>query len=766
MNIFRIVLIFSIFTIIPQLTFSQNKKPKVVLVLSGGGAKGLAHIATLQTLDSLGIVPDLVIGTSMGSVVGGLYSMGYSGDSIASIASTINWKKVLGGSLSLRYVSNEEKNQFKQYLVDFDLVKRKPKVYSSVLNDSNLRNLLATLTFPVLEINNFDDLSIPFRAMTTDIVNGKEVLLSKGSLSLAMRASMSIPAIFKPVPYNKTLLVDGGVLNNFPVDVAVELGADFIIGSDVGGGMASKEDLDNMATLLFQSGMLMSNIKNPENQKLCDILINHYPNLTYSTSDFEKGKLIYEEGKIATKENLDKLVDLAEILKEFEQKNHELPDVKNLAIFDTITYTGIREGNIELIKARINIKANEPYTPAELVQGINRAMGTTLFRQITYNTFVFEDKIGLQFNGLQHSRHQLKGSLHYDTYRGVGLIANYTGRNIMGKSSRFFVSLDIAQQPKFRIQYQKNIGEQKKWWWRSDVLFEHLKQKVFIAGKVADEMNYNHLLFDNQFNKNINPFNSFIGVGINYELTKITPILDPNIINLSSYLFNNFEFYAHYVYNNMNREFYPTKGNTFKGSIGRSFLSKVDLNYNLEELTDFKGKTNSYTKLNLEFEKRVPFNNRITGIIGANTNIIFEDNLKTGQISFSEFGYAQKYFLGGNLPNQRKNSYMFPGLHEDELNVSQITKLNLAVQFNPAGNLYVIPHVDIASLGFGSFKNYYENLFSFSGNWTEGDTNSLLFSAGTSFSYNSFLGPVNFDVSWVNRINKVRLFFSIGLMLN
>ena len=166
----------------------------------------------------------------MGSVVGGLYAMGYSGDSIANIANNTNWDNLLTGDIPLNKVSTEEKSEFKKYLIKMDVVNWSPKLNPSLLRDQNLREFLSLLTFPVYNINNFDDLSIPFRAMTTDIVNGKEVILDKGSLSLAMRASMSVPSIFQPVVYENTLLVDGGILNNFPTDVAKLMGADIIIG--------------------------------------------------------------------------------------------------------------------------------------------------------------------------------------------------------------------------------------------------------------------------------------------------------------------------------------------------------------------------------------------------------------------------------------------------------------------------------------------------------------------------------------------------------
>jgi len=776
MKKFLTLLVFLIFTIFPQLVHSQDKKPKVVLVLSGGGAKGIAHIATLQALDSLGIVPDLVIGTSMGSIVGGLYSAGYSGDSIAAITKNINWSEVLGGSISLSNVSVEEKEQFKKYVAELDLVEGKPKMNPAIINDQKLRELFSQLTYPVFTIRDFDDLPIPYRAMTTDIVNGKEVLLDSGPLSVAMRASMSIPGVFSPVPYNNTLLVDGGILNNFPVDIAIEMGADIIIGSDVGGGMQPKEKLNTITGLLFQASMLTSNLKNEESKAQCDILINHIPNLTYSTGDFEKGNLIYEEGKIATKQNINQLADLANRLKQFKQREHGLPKISKTFKLDTIVYTGISPENIDLVKARANLRMNKEYVPEEVIEGINRAMGTTIFNKITFTGIELEkDKWGIQIAGFEHAKHQIKGSLHYDTYRGVGLIANYTGRNFLGNSSRFFVSFDIAEQAKFRIQYQKNFGAQKTWWWRSDVLYENLKQNVYIDGNVSEKVKFNYFLFDNQINKNINSLTSFVGIGINYELAHITPRIDPGFSEepenpedgrFTKYLFNNMELYGHYIFNNLNTNFYPTHGAFFKASIGQSFYSHVDLEYYEDESPPVNSKSNAYTKTTVEFEKRIPLKKQITAIVGANANFIFEHELTTNEVSFHEYGLAQKYFLGGTLHNQRKNSYVFYGLNEDELNVTQFMRLNLGLQFNPAKKIYITPHFDIASVGFDDFDEYIDNAFTPKGDWTENIETSTLMTAGTTAAYHSFLGPISFDVSWVNNINQVRVFFSIGLILN
>lgn len=753
-----------------QRTMAQEKKPKVALVLSGGGAKGIAHIPLLQTLDSLGIAPDIIIGTSMGSVVGGLYAVGYSGDTIATIAHNADWDKLLGGDISLQDVTMEEKSEFKTYLADFDLVDGKPKVSTGLIKDQKLREFISSLTYPVYNVTDFDKLPTPFRAMTTDIVNGREVLIDSGHIALAMRASMSIPGVFQPVPYKNILLVDGGVLNNFPVDVAKKMGYDIIIGSDVGGGMQPMDKLNSIPGLLFQTGMLSSNLKNPTDRELCNILVDHMPNITYSTGDFEKSDEIYEQGKLGVAKVKDQLVALSNSLKPYKQRTHIVPDVKDEFFIDSIIYIDISEANLDLVKARSGIKAKNIYSSEELIEGVGRAMGTNLFNQMTYSPEIDDNDLILRLDGMEHGRHQLKGSLHYDTYRSVGIIVNYTGRNVIGKSSRFLVTLDIAVQPRFRVQYQKQFGLEKDWWWRSEVLGEFLNQKFFLLGEEADDLKSRYMGFDNQLNKNLKSRHSYAGIDVSYEYSNLVPKIDPdvnnNILDLKRYTFQNFQIGAHYLYSNMDRVYFPLKGSYFKAGLYRSILSEVDLQYVVSDDLNVKGSINGFTKLGLDFEKRFDFNKSITGILGANVGFTFEDSLGESELSFADYGYAAKYSLGGILTAPRRDSQVFAGLHEDELFVTQFMRISLGLQISPLSKLYVTPHVDMASIGYQDFNDFIGNAFSPSGNWSYGFDTSALVSAGATFAYHSFLGPVNFDVSWVNDINKVRVFFSVGLLLN
>ncbi len=747
----------------------QHEKPKVALVLSGGGAKGIAHIPLLQALDSLGIVPDLVIGTSMGSIVGGLYSVGYSGDTIAAIAENADWSILLGGDISLRDVTVEEKSEFKRYLVDFDIVEGKPKVSSGLLNDQKLREFITSLVYPVYDVNDFDNLPIPYRAMTTDIVNGEELLLGEGSVALAMRASMSIPGIFQPVPYENTLLVDGGVLNNFPVDVAKQMGADIIIGSDVGGGMQKKEKLNSIPSLLFQAAMLNSNLKNPENRKMCTVLVDHMPHLTYSTGDFAKSHEIYEQGKVAVKESIDQLSELAGSLRKHAQREHKVPQMEYRLRLDTIIYNEFSPENLDLVKARMNIKPGQAYSSEEIIEAIDRSMGTNLFHQITYSGFKNDSLQGLVLNGFELSQHQVKGSLHYDSYRSAGILVNYTGRNVIGNASRVLVSLDIAIQPKFRVQYQKTFGKEMNYWWRTEVLGEALDQKFYFLGEVADNFESRYLEYFNEINKNFNSLNSYAGLDLTYRYSRLYPQINPdinnNILNLKEYKFKTLEFGAHYQYSSLNRNFFPVKGSFFRAFVARSLMQEVGVEYK-EFAAEEKGSTNGFTRFGLDFEKRFPLGERATGILGLNLAFIATDDADEDELSFTDYGYSAQYSMGGVITAAKRLSYVFPGLHEDEIFVSQLMNLNLGLQYNLTPKIFVTPHVNLASVGYTEFSDYMQEAFSPSGSWSLGDEVSGIISAGAALGYNSFLGPLNLDFSWINDADELRVFFSIGLILN
>ena len=257
---------------------------------------------------------------------------------------------------------------------------------------------------------------------------------------------------------------------------------------------------------------------------------------------------------------------------------------------------------------------------------------------------------------------------------------------------------------------------------------------------------------------------------MNYQNINLKPTIDPklrnNIFSLKKYNFNSYELYLHYTYNSLNEVFFSTKGTFIGLNVSKSLHNTIDVNFSDPFIANISGSTNNFTKLGVDFEKRIPLKRKIIGIMGFNSAFIFEDAISANDIKLFEFGVGANYFLGGNIANPRKDSYVFPGLNESELIVSQFFRLNFGLQMNPMNNFYIIPHIDVASVGFGNFNNYIKDAFSAAGKWSDSEESSFLASAGVMISYDSILGPINFDASWVNNTNKFRFLIGIGLNFN
>lgn len=199
--------------------FTQNnpsQRPKLGLTLSGGGAKGLAHIGILKAIDSAGLKIDYVTGTSMGAIIGGLYAIGYSGDSIEKIAKRIDWDLVLSNQYPLRDIIMQEKSEYYKYDIELPWVNHWFRLSTGVLEAQELWIKFSELFYPVYRTKKFDQYSIPFKCIGTDISNGEAVAIDSGEIISAVRASMAIPSLFTAVEYDGKKLVDGGIVRNFP----------------------------------------------------------------------------------------------------------------------------------------------------------------------------------------------------------------------------------------------------------------------------------------------------------------------------------------------------------------------------------------------------------------------------------------------------------------------------------------------------------------------------------------------------------------------
>lgn len=293
-----------------NIVFAQSR-PKVGLVLSGGGARGLAHVGILKMIDSLQIPIDYIAATSMGGIVGGLYAAGYSGNEIEKYILSNEWSELFFDSPPRRQVPYLQKKDDGKYQLELGLKGFTPVIPGGLIAGQNVSLRFAGLTSEVEKINDFDKLPIPFRCVSIDLISGKEVILRKGSLAKAMRSTMSIPTVFSPVEWGDSLLIDGGVLNNFPVDVVKQMGADIIIGVNVGTPLKNKEELNSIISIIEQTMVLTDYEKQNNNNKLCDLII--YPELYGHTSaDFDKEQIesILNLGNESAVKNKNSLVEI------------------------------------------------------------------------------------------------------------------------------------------------------------------------------------------------------------------------------------------------------------------------------------------------------------------------------------------------------------------------------------------------------------------------------------------------------------------------
>ncbi len=311
-RIFQITFLMVVLFLSGSTNIYSGDRPKIGLVLSGGGAKGFAHVGTLKLIDSLGIHIDYIAGTSMGGIIGALYSIGYSGEEIENIIRKIDWDRIFSDRADRERIPILEKDQDNKYQLKLEVENFSPKAPGGLVAGQEIMKIFSRYTNPVSTIDDFDKFKIPFRCVAVDLPSGKEIVLDSGYLALAMRATMSIPTVFSPVEYGDYLLIDGGISNNLPVDVARNMGAEFVIAVNVGHPQPKKEEINTVLDVTVQTMFIPGLEKETENLADAEILIS--PDiLDYGTGDFVQNDIlgIIEKGNIAADENRDKLADFA-----------------------------------------------------------------------------------------------------------------------------------------------------------------------------------------------------------------------------------------------------------------------------------------------------------------------------------------------------------------------------------------------------------------------------------------------------------------------
>lgn len=377
-------------------------RPKLGLVLSGGGAMGMAHVGAIQTLEKLGIRPDLVVGTSMGSIVGGLYASGMDGAELEHAVETMNWDLIFDTSPPREGLTYREKQLQAAFPVKASVGVAGTRLRSpdALISDANLLLELRRLVRVRAAVPTFDDLPIPFRAVATDIETGQKVVLGRGELAGAMRASMSVPGVFAPYSLDGRLLVDGGMSDNVPIDVAREMGADVVIVVATQTPMLPADQLRSLGGILGQTVTML--ILANERQQLAtlkpsDVLISvNTGNLT--AADFKRGAEFIAIGKAASEKQLGGLQRIAALRPEHPAISIDKPP-------PTIDY--VRVENDSRLSDQILLRRIEPFTgkpmaPDEVGRAMRDIYAMGMFSRVDYRIEEGADgRTGLVVNAVQ-----------------------------------------------------------------------------------------------------------------------------------------------------------------------------------------------------------------------------------------------------------------------------------------------------------------------------------------------------------------------------
>ncbi|KAF2335592.1 patatin-like phospholipase family protein [Flavobacterium daemonense] len=733
------ILLFTLL-LLPEKSFSQEqkqdsvKRPKIGLVLSGGGAKGFAHIGVLKVLEEAGIKIDYIGGTSMGAVIGGLYASGYNASQIDSIFKKTNFDELIND-----YIPRSSKNFYG---------KKNDELYAITLPFSNFKigipealskgmynyNLLSSLTRNVRHIRDFNKLPTPFLCIGTNIETGEEVLLNKGNLVQAMMGSAAFPSLFTPVEIDGNLIVDGGVVNNYPIKEVRNLGADIIIGVDVQDDLMNRKKLKNATRILVQITNLQSIEKMKSKVKDTDIYIK--PDIRdFGVISFDKGEEIVRKGEEATFAVYERIKSL--VTEETFYKKPKLKISSDTLEIEKINVDKLDNYTKEYINGKLRFKPGSTITYHDLKTGMNNLNATQNFSTISYCLQPNGDHDDLDLVLKENpTQTYLKLGLHYDGLYKSGILLNLTHKKTFLKND--VTSFDVILGDNFRYDFNYYVenGFNISFGFRSRLNQFNRNVTTSISKLQVSDPNVNLINVDffdvtNQaYFQTIFVQKFLMGGGFEYKYLKIdspTFTNEANIIDKSNY----FSVFGYLKYDSFDNKSFPRSGLYFSSDV-QTYLASSDYNNTFKPF--------SMAKAEIAFAKTLF--RRATIKVGADAGFnIGSDSVPYFDYILGGYGYSKinnfNYFYGYDFLSIAGNSYIKTDITLDY----EIIKKN---------------HINFSA----NFANLGDDIFS-TVDWI-----SMPKYTGYALGYGleTIIGPIEIKQSWSPEMSKSFTWFSIGFL--
>ncbi len=436
------VSILLIFTTAIHAGDADQGPPKIGLALSGGGARGLAHIGVLKVLEEEGLQAGIITGTSMGSIIGGLYAAGYSPAFLEEMASDVDWFGLFRETVDRRYVSMRRKMFRDRYLLAFPIDGGMVQLPSGIIKGQKIHRLFYELSWPVIEIDDFSEFPRDFSCVATDIATGEPYVIDSGTLADAMRTSMAIPTAFTPVHRDGLLLVDGGLVRNLPTIDAINLGADIVICIDVSSELVGKDSIKTVLDIIDQTTDILMKSTMDEQKEHCDLYIR--PDLkTVGTLDFSDVPFIIEQGEKAARAHIDEIRALVEKTGGFREAPEQMEETPETSVeISGLRLDGLSEIPSSLVASLIGIDPPASVTAYDIDRALQRLYSTGYFSRISYR-FVADGGERTLVLDIEEEKMDYFGlGLRYDTRWAFSVLLGAQIKNLIGHGS--LLNLDMV----------------------------------------------------------------------------------------------------------------------------------------------------------------------------------------------------------------------------------------------------------------------------------------------------------------------------------
>ncbi|EFG28033.1 autotransporter phospholipase A1 FplA [Fusobacterium periodonticum] len=685
----------------------DNKNLKIALVLSGGGVKGYAHLGVLRVLERENIKIDYITGTSIGALIGTLYSIGYSIDEIEKFLDDINVSSFLETVTDNTNLSLEKKESLKKYSAYLSFDNELNFSFPKGLKGTGEEYLILKKILGKYEyMDSFDNFPIPLRIVATNLNTGETKAFSKGDVAKVLIASMAIPSIFEPMKIDGEIYVDGLVSRNLPVEEAYEMGADIVIASDIGAPVVEKDDYNILSVMSQANTIQASNITKVSREKASILISPDIKDISAIASS--KKEELMKLGKVAAEKEIDKIRLLTKNDNE-KKKEKFVNDNDVKIIINKIEYSEKFSNNTIIVLNDIfKSLLNKPITKKEIDKKIIDIYSSKYMDKVYYtiddNTLIIDgekphsNRVGLGFNYLTG---------HGTTFNiGSDLFFNGKFKNSIDLNLKFgdYLGTDLATLSyygiKNRFGFLTNIGYDENPFF----LYDNRKK---IAKFISREAYFKLGLFTQPTN------NTMFSYGLLSKFSSLKQDTGGNETKSLEYSENSTKTYLSYKYNSLDSITNPMKG------------VKADFNYTFSSSFG-KSKSNLYGPA-FTLKAYAPITPKFSFIYGLNYSSLRGDNIRADR----------RIKLGGIYTNMDTNDFEFYGFNYQEKQVKDLISLTLGFKHKIVYSLYFSTKFNIATFNEENFMQNNRTRM-----WKD-------YSQGLAFSlsYDSPIGPIEFSIS-------------------